>query len=126
MMHGMICYVELALVNIKETLDFYQRYFGFQFEESFLSQQRYIMFKTPHQGILGAFDANHKPSLEGTLIYIETNDIDSLLMTMKQDFPKTQILKPKTFISKEFGCYALIVDPSGNRIGLQENPKDGL
>ncbi len=122
-MHGNIVYIEFALIHEKETLDFYSLLFGFRFENSYLSKQRYIMFKTPDQGIIGAFDANQKPSLEGALVYLETEDIQNTLDVMQANFPTCAVLKEKTFISDAYGSYAVIVDPNGNRIGLQENSK---
>ncbi len=121
-MHGDIVYLELALVDIDETLRFYRELFGWTFEESHLSKQKYFMFKTPGESILGALDQNVEPSVSGVQCYIEVDDIDTVL-TALSDYAGTEVLKEKTFLSDAYGHYALIKDPSGNKIGLQQDAR---
>lgn len=119
-MHGDIVYFEFALGDVKATIQFYETLFHWTFEESFVSKQRYFMFKTPGNRITGGFDANLKAALNGVQCYVDVEDIDSILATLAKH-PKASILKGKTLISKVYGYYALIKDPSGNTIGLQED-----
>ena len=120
-MHGDIVYIELALKEIEETLVFYKKLFQWSIVESHFSRQAYYMFKTRGNRLSGAFDANVLPSVEGVQMYLQCDDIEETLERIERDFPRAKVLKPKTFLSKEYGWYALIVDPSGNRIGLQED-----
>ncbi len=124
-MHGDIVYIELSLdtQKVSETLTFYQTLFGWVFTESHLSSTKYFMFKTKGNQFQGALDENVVSSRDGVQMYIECNDIKSILETITKVYLTAEIVKPKTFISKQYGSYALIIDPSGNRIGLQENPK---
>ena len=121
-MDGKVVYIELALQNVQTTLDFYKEIFHWTFEESFISSQKYIMFETPNRQFLGGLDANIKPSLDGPNVYLEVHDIDAVIKQVLT-YSNTAIIKPKTLISEAYGSYALIQDPSGNKIGLQENSK---
>lgn len=124
-MHGDIIYLELSLSRkmISETLSFYQTLFHWDIRESFLSSKKYYMFESPSKTLLGGFDENTKSSKNGALVYLDCDDIDKMIHLIESKFPFVIILKRKTLISSEYGSYALIVDPSGNRIGLQESPK---
>lgn len=124
-MHGDIVYIELALQRDKlnQTKSFYEKLFGWTFQESFLTEKKYFMFQTPGKKLSGALDENVQASIHGTQMYVEVDFIESIFSQLPL-FPEAYILKDKTFISKEYGHYALIVDPSGNRIGLQEDSKE--
>ncbi|MFU8786858.1 MAG: VOC family protein [Candidatus Izemoplasmataceae bacterium] len=122
-MHGDINYIELGINNIEETLDFYKTLFNWKFTESFLTNHRYFMFETPSNDLSGAFDALITPSLDGVTVYILVEDIEFIIKEINLSFKSSKIIKPKSHISEDYGCFALIVDPSGNKIGLHENPK---
>lgn len=124
-MQGDIVYIELSLNihSISETLAFYQTLFGWEFTESHLSSKKYFMFKTKGNKIQGALDENVVANQNGVQIYIECHDIDLTLTNIQENFINANVLKSKTHISKEYGSYAIIIDPSGNRIGLQEDTK---
>ncbi len=122
-MHGDLTYLELALTHEKETIDFYQDLFNWTLTDSFISKQRYIMFETPGKRLSGGFDSNLKPSQSGVQIYIECNDINQTIKRIQDVHKKAKVLVPKTLISSDYGYFALVIDPSGNQIGLQENFK---
>jgi uncharacterized protein len=122
-MHGDITYLELALIEEKETVYFYQDLFNWTLTDSFISKQRYIMFETPGKRLSGGFDASLKPSQIGVQIYIECEDINQTIKRIQNVHEKAKVSVPKTLISSDYGYFALIIDPSGNQIGLQENIK---
>ena len=119
-MHGQMIYIELGLNNIEETLAFYTTLFHWQFKESFLDEHRYIMFETPDKQFSGGLDERLAPSVDGANIYIAVTDIDTTLASLK-DYAHAGILKKKTMISPDNGYYALIKDPSGNKMGILES-----
>ncbi len=121
-MHGDIVYIELACTS-KETLRFYEKIFRWKVKESFITSHKYFMFETPGKSLKGGFDTLIKPSTKGPQIYIEVDDIERVTTEMMTDFDSAVVLKDKTLISEDYGYYALILDPSGNKVGLQENIK---
>ena len=124
-MQGDIIYFELPLdlARLDDTLRFYRTLFGWSIKESFISRQRDSIFQTPGNPISGGFDSNLKPSIDSINIYIGVDSIDKAVQSIHQEFPHTVVIKDKTFISKQDGSYALIIDPSGNKIGLNEFSK---
>jgi predicted enzyme related to lactoylglutathione lyase len=124
-MHGDFVYIEFSLnpKAILETLNFYETLFKWSFKESFLSSKKYFMFETPSKTFFGGFDENTTSSPSGVLIYLECSNIDGMLDIIEKNYPKVSIIKRKTLISEDYGSFAIIIDPSGNRIGLQESKK---
>lgn len=125
-MIGDLVYVELPLNldKLDETFAFYQTFFGWKIQESFLLNQRYFIFETPGKKFYGGFDSSIKPHQDGINFYIHVDSIEDILNRIKKDYQHLPILRGKTLISKEDGSYALITDPSGNKIGINEYPKD--
>ena len=65
----------------------------------------------------------HKPSAtNGPLIYLNGNP-DLQLVLDKVEAAGGKIMVPKTEISPEYGCMAVIIDTEGNRIGLHSVPQ---
>ncbi len=122
-MNADIVYVELPIHDIDGTLRFYRTLFGWRITESFLSERRYFMFETPGGCLSGGFDAKKKPTKTGPTLYIGCTDISALLPRIG-DFKGARVVKPRTAVGGDYGFYALIEDPSGNVIGLQEDEKD--
>lgn len=122
-MHGDIVYLELSLnpQKCEQTLSFYEQCFQWKFEESFLTDKRYFMFDTPSHQQAGALDENAKGSHIGIQLYIEVSSIEELLERIQKFHPEAMVLQGKTKISDEYGYYAFVMDPSMNRIGLQES-----
>ena len=121
-MFGDLVYVEipLNLDKLEDTLDFYTKIFGWKIQESFISKQRYFVFQTPGKKLFGGFDSSIKPHQDGINLYIHVDSIDQTLKRITLEYPNQMILRDKTLISKEDGSYALIMDPSGNKIGINE------
>jgi predicted enzyme related to lactoylglutathione lyase len=121
-MYGDLVYIELPinLDRLEDTFHFYQTLFDWKIQESFISKQRYFVFQTPGKKLFGGFDSSLKPSVDSINIYIYVESIDQTFNLIKTYFPQTKILRSKTLISPEDGSYALIIDPSGNKIGINE------
>jgi predicted enzyme related to lactoylglutathione lyase len=56
------------------------------------------------------------PDASRTLAYVEVDDIEALLA--QAVVLSGKIVKPKTFVSEEYGYYGLCTDPSGTLLGL--------
>lgn len=120
-MRGDIIYLELALKEVGPTLELYREVFHWKITQSYLSKQLYYIFETSSGCLQGGFDANLEPSTSGALIYLQVEDIDQVLSEIQHNYSKVKLILGKTFLSKEYGSYALILDPSGNRIGIYES-----
>ena len=121
-MYGDLVYVELPirLEKLDETFRFYQTLFDWKIQESFISKQRYFVLQTPGKKLFGGFDSNLTPSIDNINLYIYVASIDETMKLIQDHFSKTTVLRPKTLISPDDGSYALIIDPSGNKIGINE------
>jgi uncharacterized protein len=124
-MLGDIIHFEFALnpQKVDETIRFYESIFGWKFTESFLTTQRYFMFETKGK-LDGAFDASIQPTKHGIRIYVSCDGIDQTLKKIVEHHFDVVVVTPKTLISKEYGYYALIIDPSGNQLGIHESTND--
>lgn len=64
----------------------------------------------------------HPSNTHGILIYLNANPNVQLVVN-KVEAAGGKILVPKTKISDEYGCMAIIEDTEGNRIGLHNVPE---
>jgi predicted enzyme related to lactoylglutathione lyase len=110
-MHG-FCHIEIPTTDPQKSRDFYSRVFGWKINES---MPDYLMYSTPDDDG-GGFSTSVKPSQDGAVLYIEVEDIEEKLREVAAAGGKK--LKGKTGISKEFGFFALFLDPCGNIMGL--------
>ena len=117
MAQGNVAHIEFASNNLAASRRFYERIFGWHFEEA-SGMEKYLMFATPN-GQGGGFDAGPRssgPSATGPILHIEVDDIDATLARVSEMGGKT--LVPRTKISDEHGHFALFLDNVGNRLGL--------
>jgi predicted enzyme related to lactoylglutathione lyase len=111
-------YFEIPVVDIDRAIDFYSFVFECEFIKDIIHDCEMAFFPfTEGAGITGALAKGkiYKPSIEGSLIYLSTDDIDSV---MKKVFEKGgSELFPKTEVP-ELGYSAEFKDCEGNRIAL--------
>jgi len=67
-------------------------------------------------GTLIKSENNYKPSINGSLVYLNCGDVDNELNRIEKAGGK--ILKAKTLISEDHGYMALFTDTEGNRVAL--------
>ena len=112
-------YFEIPVVDMKRAMLFYESVFGFDFqiEEIHGNEMAMLPFVTDGAGISGALARGkiYQPSLNGTLIYLRSEDIDETLKRAQSAGAK--ILFPKTKAG-EHSYVAEIQDSEGNRIAL--------
>lgn len=58
-----------------------------------------------------------EPSAKGVLIYLNGGDDLSVPLSKIEDAGGTVVV-PKTKISEDLGCFAIFMDPEGNRLAL--------
>ena len=114
-------YFEIPVTDMKRAISFYEQVFGFDFqlEEMHGNHMALMPFAVDGSGITGALAKGeiYKPSHDGTLIYLRTENIDKTLV--RAQLAGAKVLFPKTKAG-EYSYVAEIEDSEGNRIGLME------
>jgi predicted enzyme related to lactoylglutathione lyase len=114
-MSGNIVHIEIPAPDLEKAKEFYTKLFGWNVE--LVPGMDYAMWSAGKDGsVEGGFEKTSKPTIDGPLLHIEVDDIDSKLKEIEAAGGK--MLKPKTKISDEFGFFAVFLDVFGNRLGL--------
>ena len=127
-MNNAISWFEIPATDLTRAQKFYETIFGITLNPLDLPNIKMRMFPIDDiiTGVSGAVvDSGgfHKPSAtDGPLIYLNGNP-DLQLVLDKVEAAGGKIMVPKTEISPEYGCMAVIIDTEGNRIGLHSVPQ---
>jgi predicted enzyme related to lactoylglutathione lyase len=121
-----ISWFEIPATDLDRATRFYETLFSLKLIVMDMPNIKMRMFPLEDMmGIGGAIvDSGgfHKPSHDGTLIYLNANpDVQKVLD--KVEAAGGKILVPKTEISPEYGFMAVMIDTEGNRIGLHSIPQ---
>jgi predicted enzyme related to lactoylglutathione lyase len=108
---GNIVHLEIPAPDIAAAKAFYGRVFGWTFQTL---HERYEFFDAGN--LAGAFDADKKPSREGTVIAVMAADVATKLRDAEA--AGGTILQEATVIPGGMGSYGYFADPAGNRIGV--------
>ncbi len=111
-----ICYVEIPSTGPSHSAAFYKSVFGWESEESGLTDSKYWTFKTGDGQLMGGFDASKDAAVGGILFYIKVDDIALTLSSI--DRAGSTTIRNKSAVGGEFGFTATFADPSGNHVGL--------
>jgi hypothetical protein len=114
---------EIPANDIERSKQFYESILNIEMESHEMEGTKMAFFPwTPGSGkATGALaqGENHKPSMEGTIIYINANpNMDNVLARVEEAGGK--VLVPKMNIG-ENGNIAFIMDTEGNNIGIHSN-----
>ena len=122
-MQNAISWFEIPSTDLDRATKFYETIFAVTMTPLDLDNIKMRMFPidNPATQVGGAVVNSggfHKPSAtDGPLIYLNGNpDVQVILDKVEKAGGK--IMVPKTEISSEYGCMAVIIDTEGNRIGL--------
>lgn len=114
-----VVYFEIPVTDVQRAIAFYQAVFDFEFEIDYIDHHEMAIFPfcEKRRGISGALVKGeiYVPSLNGTLIYFNSLDIDSTIQKALSQGAK--LLYPKTS-NGIWGYVAEFQDCEGNRIGL--------
>ncbi len=117
-----VVYFEIPVTDIHRAIQFYKAVFNFDFSLDMIDGNEMALFPLIENGlgISGALakGETYKPSLNGTLVYFGSSDIDQTLEKVLQN--GGQILYPKTSVGA-LGFVAEFEDCEGNRIALYCN-----
>lgn len=119
-----VVYFEIPVTDIERAIQFYSVVFNFDFERDTIHDNEMAFFPLTenHKGISGALAKGeiYKPTINGTLIYFNTENIaETLDLAVKNG---AAILFPITS-NGEFGSVAEFKDCEGNRIALHMTNK---
>ena len=114
-----VVYFEIPVTDMDRAIRFYTAVFNFTFKKDTIdhNQMALFPFTAANGGISGALAKGeiYKPSINGTLIYFTTADIDQTLGLALQN--GAELLYPKT-ANGPLGYVAEFKDSEGNRIAL--------
>jgi predicted enzyme related to lactoylglutathione lyase len=127
-MKNAISWFEIPATDLDRATKFYETIFGIKLNPLDTDNIRMRMFPlddmmTNVGGAVVDSGGFHKPSpTDGPLIYLNGNpDVQNILD--KVEAAGGKIMVPKTEISPEYGCMAVILDTEGNRIGFHSVPQ---
>lgn len=116
-----VIYFEIPVTDLARAVTFYRAVFSFNFEQEVIDNNTMALFPfvAGAKGISGALAKGeiYKPTIEGTLIYFGTDNIDETLLLAVNN--GGEILYPKTS-NGELGYVAEFKDCEGNRIALHQ------
>jgi len=111
---------EIPASDIERAQKFYETIFSIEMERNDMDDSKMAFF--PWEAGSGkatgsvAQSANHKPSMEGTIVYLNANpNMDPVLAKVEEAGGK--VLAPKMSIG-EHGNIAFIMDTEGNNVGI--------
>lgn len=117
-----VVYFEIPVNDVNRAIRFYQDVFSFEFQREKIdgNQMALFPFNDTSRGISGALAKGeiYKPTINGVLIYFNTNSIDQTLKLAVKNGGK--ILYPKTS-NGDLGFVAEFQDCEGNRIALHQS-----
>jgi predicted enzyme related to lactoylglutathione lyase len=110
---------EIPATDITRAKKFYETIFGIEMQTIEMMGMQMAMFPTqsPHVGGALIVSENHKPSAEGSIIYLNANP-DLQLVLNKMESAGGKITMPKTLIDEATGYMAFFMDTEGNLVGL--------
>jgi uncharacterized protein len=114
--NGKICYLEIPAGDVRRSIDFYQRVFGWQIRERGDGQ---VAFDDAVGEVSGSWVTGRPSSLEpGLLIYIMVDDAVATVETIAAH--GGEIVKPIGGDAPEIT--ARFRDPDGNVLGIYQEP----
>lgn len=122
---NMVAHVEIPVTNLERAIGFYSKVFQITFSETVIlhgNKMAHFPFTEGQEGASGALAEGeiYKPSHNGEVIYLNVEDVESVLKRTEQ--AGGTVLFPKTDAGN--GIFvAEIEDSEGNRIAAQQMPK---
>lgn len=116
-----INWFEIPVNDMDRARKFYESIFGFTMETQDLDNFKLAFFpggmNSSHATGALAQSASHKPSSDGTIVYLNANPVlDNVLGRVEAAGGK--VVVPKTQITEEIGYMAFFEDSEGNRVAL--------
>lgn len=112
---------EIPVTDVARAKKFYETVFDINMHNMEMMGMQMVMFpsQSPKSGGALVQSPNHKPSAEGSIIYLNANPNLQLVLN-KIESAGGKITLPKTSIG-ENGNMAFFIDTEGNLVGLHSN-----
>lgn len=110
---------EIPVEDFERGVNFYNSILDCKMHEEKIMGSRMAFFPMEDPGIGGAIIKSEKmkPSIEGTIVYLNGGDDLKVILDRVESFGG-KVLVPKTKITDEIGYYAEFLDTEGNRVAL--------
>jgi len=119
MPHGKICYLEIPAGDVDVAAAFYAKVFGWQARARGDGSRA---FDDTTGAVSGSWVRGRKPGKEpGLLAYVMVDDIDATLRGVVA--AGGQVATPRTALSPAGDAFATFSDPTGNVLGLYQEPQ---
>ena len=112
-------WIEIPVTDMERAKKFYSELLAVRLNDMRLGPNDYALIDVEDRFNTGCLvkGARYVPSRRGVLVYLNGgDDLSTLLARVTEAGGK--VLLPKTFLSKEAGHIACLLDTEGNRIGL--------
>jgi predicted enzyme related to lactoylglutathione lyase len=112
---------EICVSDLARAQKFYETIFGIKMTNMEMGPMKMAMFPTADDsGKVGGGLAQsdmHKPSTEGTVVYLNANPSIQAVQD-RIEAAGGKIIMPKMLISEQIGYMAFFIDTEGNRVAL--------
>lgn len=119
-MRNVGAYFEIPVRDLERAMGFYASLCGCTFERGEIhgNDMAFFPFAEGEPGVMGALakGETYVPSLQGSLIYLDTKDLDASLKKLAE--LRAEILFPRTEVPGGYGWVAEFKDSEGNRVAL--------
>lgn len=112
-------WIEIPVVDMERAKRFYRELLGVGFNEIQMGGNEYALIDVNDRFNTGCLvkGDGYVPSMQGVVVYLNGgDDLSEVLAQVKRAGGK--VLLPKTFLSKEAGHIAYLLDTEGNKIGV--------
>lgn len=110
---------EIPVTDVARAKKFYETAFDIEMQEMEMMGMVMVMFpsQSPKSGGALVKGPDHKPSTEGSIVYLNGNPNLQLVLD-RIESAGGKITMPKTNIGEENGNMAFFIDTEGNLVGL--------
>lgn len=115
---------EIPAADINRAKSFYENIFGIDMGQPVEMMGMHMAFFPATDGkVSGGLVQSemHKPSLDGSMIYLNANPAGMQNVLDKIPTAGGQVAMPKTHISEDIGYMAFFIDSEGNKVALHSN-----
>jgi uncharacterized protein len=115
---------EISVIEIDRAAKFYENIFDINLMRGEMMGMQMAAFPSmpPHSGGSLVKSPQHKPSMDGSVIYLNGNP-DLQFVLDRVVAAGGQVILPKTLINEQVGYMAFIIDTEGNKVGLHSGHK---
>ena len=121
--HNIVGWFDIPVTNMDRAIKFYETVFDLKLSRNQMGPVDMAWFPWIDKG-MGASGSLvyqkefHKPSAEGTMVYLTAFSGDLANELKKVSTEGGKVVVPKTLITEEIGYMGIFIDTEGNRVAL--------